>query len=58
MSAGLRARLRSAWLLCDEATGMVTRIEIDAVGEGSHRHFVLQHLGEQPAGLAAFGRPW
>ena len=54
----VRARLRSAWLLCDEATGMVTRIEIDAVGEGFSRRFTLQHLGEQPAGLAAFGRPW
>lgn len=51
-------QLRSAWLLCDEATGMVTRMEIEAGDDAFHRRFVLVHLGEQPAGLAAFGRPW
>lgn len=52
-----RAPLRSAWLLCDEGTGMVTRIEIDG-GAAGGRRLSLDYLGEQPAGLAAFGRPW
>lgn len=52
-----RAPLRAAWLLCDEATGMVTRIEIDG-GAAGGRRLSLEYLGEQPPGLAAFGRPW
>lgn len=57
-SGDARASLRSAWLLCDEATGMVTRIEIDAGAAAGGRRLSLDYLGEQPAGLAAFGRPW
>jgi hypothetical protein len=53
-----RAPLRSAWLLCDEATGMVTRIEAEAGLDAGSRRFTLDYLGEQPAGLAAFGKPW
>lgn len=52
-------RLRSAWLLCDEASGMVTRLEIETdLGRGARRHLTLQYLGEEPAGLVDYRRPW
>jgi hypothetical protein len=54
-----RARLQSAWLHCDEATGMVTRIEVEvALGRGAARRLTLQYLGEEPAGLVDYRRPW
>ena len=49
--------LRSVRLLCDEATGMVTRIEADVVRGGTARHVTLEYLGEEP-GTVAFVRPW
>ena len=53
------ARLRSAWLLCDEATDMVTRIEVEFAGvRGPARHMQIEYLGEEPPGLVDFARPW
>lgn len=55
-------RLRTAWLLCDEATGMVTRLVFEferrtarSAGTGG---MTLEYLGEEPPGLVDFGRPW
>lgn len=52
-------RLLSAWLLCDETSGMVTRLETESdLGRGVTRHLTLQYLGEEPAGLVDYHRPW
>jgi hypothetical protein len=57
--AGSGERPRSAWLLCDEATGMVTRVETEVeLGRGATRRLSLQYLGEEPAGLVDYRRPW
>lgn len=54
-----RGRLRSAWLECDEANGMVTRLEVELdLGRGASRRFSLRYLGEEPGGLVAYERPW
>lgn len=46
-------------LHCDEATGMVTRIEADAALPGGLRHRLrFYYLGEEPAGLVDYRRPW
>ncbi|MBX3464385.1 MAG: hypothetical protein KF830_14545 [Planctomycetes bacterium] len=52
-------RLRSAWLACDEATGMVTHIETEVdIGRGLTRRLTLHYLGEEPPGLVDYRRPW
>lgn len=57
--ADARVRLRSAWLLCDEANGMVTRLEVEAdLLRGHSRRLSIEYLGEEPPGLVQFGRPW
>lgn len=57
--AGPRARLRSAWLRCDEITGMVTHMEVETELErGTRRRLTVRYLGEEPAGLVDYGRPW
>ncbi|MBL8727885.1 MAG: hypothetical protein JNM25_05610 [Planctomycetes bacterium] len=54
-----RARLRTAWLTCDEDSGMVTHLEVETdLGRGATRHLTLQYLGEEPAGLVDYRRPW
>lgn len=54
-----RAQLRSAWLWCDEATGMVTRIEAETeLGNGATRLLTMQYLGAEPPGLVDYRRPW
>ncbi len=54
-----RVRLRDAWLLCDEATGMITRLEATAdLPRGASRRLSIEYLGEEPPGLVQFGRPW
>jgi hypothetical protein len=56
---GAHERLRSAWLTCDEASGMVTHLEVETdLGRGATRHLTLQYLGEEPAGLVDYRRPW
>lgn len=57
--ADARVRLRSAWLLCDEANGMVTKLEVEAdLPRGNSRRLSIEYLGEEPPGLVQFGRPW
>jgi len=53
-----RGHLRSAWLLSDEATGMVTRIEAEREGRGLVQSLTLQYLGEESPGLVDYRRPW
>ncbi|HEX5053972.1 MAG TPA: hypothetical protein VFZ65_19495 [Planctomycetota bacterium] len=53
------AHLRSAWLLCDEESGMITRLEIESdLARGMSRRLHLEYLGEEPAGLVDYKRPW
>lgn len=54
-----RGHLRSAQLWCDDETGMVTRIEVDAEdARGISRHLRLAYLGEEPTGFVDYSRPW
>lgn len=58
-SADGQALLHEAWLLCDEASGMITHLEVDSdLGRGARRHLVLRYLGEEPPGLVDYRRPW
>ena len=58
-SAPARARLRSAWLTCDDRSGMVTGLEVETeLGRGGIRVLTMQYLGEEPPGLVDYGRPW
>jgi hypothetical protein len=69
-STAAQLHLKQAWLLCDEVTGMVTRLEaeVERAAGGSQRNvdaapgprysFSMEYLGEEPAGLAEFGKPW
>lgn len=59
-----RARVQQAWLLCDEETGMVKRLEIEgerrvqgARGMG-HGRMTLEYRGEVPNDEIDFRRPW
>ncbi|MCC7396480.1 MAG: hypothetical protein IT455_05380 [Planctomycetes bacterium] len=51
-------KLRSARLECDEATGMVTRLDVECAAGPAVRRIELQYLGEEPAGLVDYQRPW
>jgi hypothetical protein len=53
-----RMKLTKAWLLCDEATGMVTRIEAEFPAGGGVGRVSIEYLGEEPPGLVDFQRPW
>lgn len=55
---GAAGALRAAALWCDEATGMVTRVFVEAGDGAVVRTLTLDYLGEQPPGLVAFSRPW
>lgn len=56
---GRRPVLRSAFLLCDEQTGMVTRLEVQAAaGRGARREIAFELVGEEPAGTIDYRRPW
>lgn len=51
--------LQSAWLLCDEPTGMVTRLEVQVErGKGIVHQVSLRYLGEESPGLVDYQRPW
>lgn len=53
------ARLRSAWLEYDEATGIVEQLEIVAEGRnGTTRRVTFTHRGTVPAGDVDYRRPW
>lgn len=57
--AGAKMPLKNAWLLCDEATGMVTHIEADQELRGGYgRHLSLEYLGEEAPALVDYRRPW
>ncbi len=54
-----RARFNAAWLLCDEASGMVTHVEVEVeFARGATRRLSIDYRGEEPAGQVAFARPW
>jgi hypothetical protein len=53
-----RMQVRNAWLLCDEATCMVTRLEVEVAFPRGTRRTSMEYLGEEPPGLVQFGRPW
>ncbi len=56
---GRRPVLRSAWLLCDEETGMVTRLQVQtATGRGLVREVAFELIGEEPAGTIDYRKPW
>ena len=56
---GGEVRLRSAELLVDEVTGLVTRLEADLliVGAG-RRHLEIEYLGVVEPGAVDYSRPW
>lgn len=57
--SGAKGTLKSAWILCDEASGMVTRIEAEGeAGAGFDRRISLRYLGEEAPGLVDYRRPW
>jgi hypothetical protein len=57
--AAAHGRLRSAELVVDEATSMVTQIEARATGpSGFERTLRFRYLGEEPAGRVDYRRPW
>ncbi len=45
---------------CDEATGMVTRLDVECAGPSPavRRRSELRYLGEEPPGLVDYQRPW
>jgi hypothetical protein len=46
-------------LLVDEASGMITRIEVEAQGPGgSHHRFAFEYIGVVQLDPAAYRRPW
>ncbi len=56
--ADAKAKLRSASLSCDEATGMVTRLEAEVeLARGGTRRLVVEYVGEASAPVE-FTRPW
>jgi hypothetical protein len=58
-AAGTARHLRSALLWCDEATGMVVRLEGEvALPRGGTWRLATRYLGEEPPGLVDFARPW
>ncbi len=58
-AAAAKARHRSASLWCDEASGMVTRIEVDHEDlRGFTRRLRFSYVGEEPAGSTDYSRPW
>ncbi len=51
--------LRSAWLLCDEASGMVTQLFVESeFGRGARRELAFELVGEAPAGSVDYRKPW
>lgn len=57
--AAVRGRHRTLSLWCDEASGMVTRIEIDTdEPRGATRRLRFAYVGEEPAGSVDYSRPW
>ena len=56
---GRQPALRNAWLLCDEATGMVVRLEAQVGSErGFQRRVQFEFVGEEPAGTIDYRKPW
>jgi hypothetical protein len=56
---GAARQLRSAFLRCDEQTGMVVQLdgEVELPRGGTWR-LETRYLGEEPPGLVEFARPW
>lgn len=56
---GQPASGRRWMLLCDEETGMVTRIEAESeLANGLRHRLRFFYLGEEPSGLVDYQRPW
>jgi hypothetical protein len=51
-------RLRQASLWCDESTGMVTRIELEAESPRGRRRFTFEHVGDVTVAPGFYERPW
>lgn len=53
------AVLGDAWLLCDEETGMVTHLQVEAtMRSGFRRALTFAFRGEAPAGTVDYRKPW
>lgn len=57
-SAARRVQMEKIRLLCDEATGMITHVEVETDGPRGRRRVTMQYLGEEPPPLVDFRRPW
>lgn len=54
-----RLKVRSAELLVDEASGLVTRLEADLLVAGTgRRHLIVEYLGTAAPGSVDYSRPW
>ena len=53
-----RLRLRAAELIVDEASGMVTRLDLQVRGLGGVRRLVLDYLGPVEGRAVDYARPW
>jgi hypothetical protein len=51
-------KLKRADLLVDEATGMITRVEVEFAGPRGRGHFGFEYLGVVQLDPAAYRRPW
>ena len=57
--ANARVAMRAVHLWCDEASGMVTRIEADTEDKrGNTRSFRAAYVVEEPPGSIEYTRPW
>jgi len=57
--ANVRVATRAMHLWCDEASGMVTRLEADTEDKrGNTRRFRVAYVGEEPSGSIDYSRPW
>ncbi|MEO6595981.1 MAG: hypothetical protein ABIP94_14615 [Planctomycetota bacterium] len=57
MARGVDQRTTSLW--CDEVTGMVECLEVEVDMEGGAMRWLrFEYLGEEPAGLVDYKRPW
>lgn len=51
--------LHDAWLLCDEVTGMVTHLQVQAqMARGFRRGLTFDLVGEVPPGTIDYRKPW
>jgi len=51
-------RVRSAWMLSDEESGMVHHFGVRGAGMLGEITLTLDYLGEEPPGLVDYSKPW